>query len=292
MPEGRAPIGARPSRMCACGATQALSPSAGASADSPSAGASAGASASSRSMPASASASSSSDSSASCETCWLMLTTRVSPSMARAAPSGRVTSDALIWVPAVRPSTETTTFSGMLVASTSSCRVWWSTVTTVSGAASPSTCTGTSTVTFSPRRTTTRSTCSMTGLIGSRCTSLASASCSSPSTTMVSRALGTLSAIMASWPGRVMCTGSVPWPYITAGILWSRRILRAAPLPNCVRFSATSLWSDTSTPGRHGDCGDAVGLDAGRSAEGSTASITDDAGSSRAVSLAEATRRV
>src|SRR5579885_1601496 len=45
-----------------------------------------------------------------------------------------------------------------------------------------------------------------------------------------------------------MCTGSAPWPYITAGILWSRRILRAAPLPNCVRFCATSLLSDTKTP--------------------------------------------
>ncbi len=36
----------------------------------------------------------------------------------------------------------------------------------------------------------------------------------------------------------------------------------------------------------------AVGLDAGRSTEGSTASITDGAGLSRAVSLAEATPRV
>src|SRR6476661_6292055 len=43
-----------------------------------------------------------------------------------------------------------------------------------------------------------------------------------------------------------MCTGSAPWPYITAGILLSRRILRAAPLPNWVRIWATSLVSDTS----------------------------------------------
>src|SRR6478609_3289315 len=124
--------------------------------------------------------------------------------------------------------------------------VLWSSVTTVSGAASPSRCTATSTVTFSPLRTTTRSTWSMTGLIASRWTSLASASCSSPSMTMVSSALAVLRAIIVSWPGSEMCTGSVPWPYMTAGMLPARRILRAAPLPKSVRFSATSLvLSDT-----------------------------------------------
>ena len=97
--------------------------------------------------------------------------------------------------------------------------------------------------------TMTRSTCSMTGLIGSRWTSLARASCSSPSMTMVSRALLCFRASIDWWPGRVMCTGSLPWPYITAGILLSRRILRAAPLPNWVRASATSLLSDTCAPG-------------------------------------------
>src|SRR5450759_5753440 len=40
-----------------------------------------------------------------------------------------------------------------------------------------------------------------------------------------------------------MWTGSVPWPYMTAGILCSRRMLRAAPLPNVVRVVATSLLS-------------------------------------------------
>src|SRR4051794_10608436 len=40
-----------------------------------------------------------------------------------------------------------------------------------------------------------------------------------------------------------MCTGSVPWPYITAGIRPARRTWRAAPLPNVVRVSAVSLVS-------------------------------------------------
>jgi hypothetical protein len=56
--------------------------------------------------------------------------------------------------------------------------------------------------------------------------------CSSSPRVMVSSALACLSAIIASWPGRVMWIGLAPWPYMTAGILWSRRILRAAPLPN------------------------------------------------------------
>ena len=47
-------------------------------------------------------------------------------------------------------------------------------------------------------RMTTRSTCSMTGLIGSRWTSLARASWLSPSMTMVTRALAFLRAIIAS----------------------------------------------------------------------------------------------
>src|SRR5680860_284306 len=40
-----------------------------------------------------------------------------------------------------------------------------------------------------------------------------------------------------------MCTGSVPWPYNTAGTLSARRIRRAAPLPNSVRDSAWILDS-------------------------------------------------
>ena len=83
----------------------------------------------------------------------------------------------------------------------------------------------------------------MIGLIGWRWMSLARASWSLPSISMVSRTLATLSAIIVSWPGNVMWTGSVPWPYMTAGILCSRRMVRAAPLPNVVRASAMSLFS-------------------------------------------------
>src|SRR5919107_2252148 len=47
-----------------------------------------------------------------------------------------------------------------------------------------------------------------------------------------------------------MCTGSVPWPYITAGIWLARRILRAAPLPNVVRLWACRVRSVTAgSPG-------------------------------------------
>ncbi len=88
---------------------------------------------SSRSMPASASASASSASRASSETCAVTLTTSASASVTRVAPSGSSTWPARIWVPAARPSTETVMLSGMSVARTSSCRLVWSVVTTVSG---------------------------------------------------------------------------------------------------------------------------------------------------------------
>jgi len=48
----------------------------------------------------------------------------------------------------------TSTDPGMWVASASSSMVWWSTVIKVSGAGWPTMTSGTSTVTFSPRRTT------------------------------------------------------------------------------------------------------------------------------------------
>ena len=136
---------------------------------------------------------------------------------------------------------------------------------------------------------------------------------------MDSRALDAFSASIVSWPGRVMWTGSVPWPYITAGIWWARRMRRAAPLPNSVRVWATSLVSDMVSllvgrclrrPGgaqavRKKPDG-AVGLgrgtrhDTGRSRAaarrepGATASITDLGLVllSPAASLAEATSRV
>src|SRR5207244_2472230 len=72
------------------------------------------------SMPASASASASSASRASADTCAVTLTMRCSSSPTRLAPAGRVMSAAWIWLPACRPSTLTSTFSGMAVAETSS----------------------------------------------------------------------------------------------------------------------------------------------------------------------------
>ena len=92
---------------------------------------------------------------------WTTLTTRISASVRSVVPSGSGTSDAWIWVPAVRPSTETSICSGMLETSASTSIVFSSWVTRVSTAASPVTTTWTSTPTFSPRVITTRSTCSM-----------------------------------------------------------------------------------------------------------------------------------
>ena len=172
------------------------------------------------------------------------LTIRISASVMSSAPSGSTRSRAKIWVPALTPSTETSILSGMWVASTASANVLFSSVTTVSTAAAPTTWTGTSTVTFSPRRTTTRSMWSMNRVSTSRWTSLARASWSLPSISTVRRALASLRAIIVWWPGRQMCTGSVPWPYMTAGMLPSRRTARAAPLPKDVRIVATSLLSD------------------------------------------------
>src|SRR5688500_16981248 len=60
-----------------------------------------------------------------------------------------------------------------------------------------------------------------------------------------SSALEFFSASARSWPGRVMCVGSMPEPYSTAGTLSARRMRRAAPLPNSVRFSAAILISAT-----------------------------------------------
>ena len=72
-------------------------------------------------------------------------------------------------------------YSGMLVASASTCTVAFSVTTSVSETASPTTCTGTSTVTFSPLRTATKSMCSSTRRSGSTWISRARASCGLPS---------------------------------------------------------------------------------------------------------------
>ena len=82
-----------------------------------------------------------------------------------------------------RPSMSTSTCSGMWVASASTESVFSCSVDqAVAAAASPVSVTGTSTVTFSPRRTSIRSTCSRLPLIGSRWIALGSASWLPPST--------------------------------------------------------------------------------------------------------------
>ena len=96
-----------------------------------------------------------------------------------AAGQGQVAGDEAL-AGGSRPVTSTSIASGMLVASASIETVFSSMLISVSGAVSPVTCTGTSTVTFSPRRTTSRSTCSCLRVSGSRWTALVSASCSLP----------------------------------------------------------------------------------------------------------------
>ena len=102
----------------------------------------------------------------------------------------------------------------MWVASASTWTVEFSVTTSVSGFAVPTTWIGTSTVTFSPRVTETKSTCSMTRRIGSIWTCLVSASWLLPSIWRSSRAFAPpcLRAIIVSWPGRVTWIGSPPWP--------------------------------------------------------------------------------
>src|SRR5215472_2666293 len=52
-------------------------------------------------------------------------------------------------------------------------------------------------------------------------------------------------AISTSWPGSVMCFGSLWCPYSTAGTRPLRLIWRAGPLPNSVRGSAVIFTSGT-----------------------------------------------
>ena len=117
------------------------------------------------------------------------LTTSVSGSEISETPSGSVIAPAVNCVPMSAPSTDTVRFSGMDCTSASIVMVFASWVTSVPGVASPSTRTLTSTVTFSPRRTTSRSACWMLRRIGCSVSALVSASCSLPSMSRVSTAL-------------------------------------------------------------------------------------------------------
>ena len=100
---------------------------------------------------------------------------------------------------------------------------------------------------FSPRRTSSRSACSWVRFSGSRWTALVRASCSLPSSTMVSRTLAPplRSAAANSRAGSDRWTTSWPCPYRTAGMRPARRVRRALPLPNSVRVSASRRKSAT-----------------------------------------------
>src|SRR3954452_16198342 len=168
----------------------------------------------SRSMPASASAASSSASRASAVGAPRKPMTSASGSVTSVAPAGSDRSPAVMFSPAVRPVTSTSIASGSRVASASIETVfsWWFGM--ASGPGSPITTTGTSTVVRSPRRTSSRSTCSCWRVSGSRWTDFVRASCSVPSKTTVSRALWPplRSAAANSRAGRDRWTTSWPCP--------------------------------------------------------------------------------
>src|ERR1035441_9902291 len=114
------------------------------------------------------------------------------------------------------------------------------------GKISPVTRIGTSIVTFSPLRTRIRSTCSMTFLTGSRCTALGRAiSLPFARPSRRSSTFGVRSARIRACPGTLRGKVSVPCPYSPAGTRPSRRVRRAAPLPNSSRASAAIFTSGT-----------------------------------------------
>src|SRR5262245_47324599 len=139
--------------------------------------------------------------------------TSASGSVTRVTPAGMVSSPAWTAAPISMPSTSTSNAPGMLVASASTA-TWtscWSSRPPEN--TSPVTWTGTSTVTFSPRRTMIRSMCSTAPRIGWRWTDLGRASWLPPgSPSMRMRTFGVFSAIIRAWLGRVMCRVSVPCP--------------------------------------------------------------------------------
>src|SRR4051794_7312205 len=242
---------------------------------------------SSRSIPASASASDSSASSASAVGAPRKPMTRASGSVISVAPAGSTRSPAVMFSPAARPVTSTSMLSGSRVASASIETVfsWWLGIE--SGAGSPMTTIGTSTVVFSPRRTSSRSTCSWVRLSGSRWTALVRASCSLPSRTIVSRALAPplRRAAANSRAGRDRWTTSWPCPYRTAGTRPARRVRRALPLPNSVRVSASRRKSATVVCSSGGGTGLRAGARARHTTRGkdppeTCTSITESGGPS------------
>ena len=140
--------------------------------------------------------------------------TSICGSVARVTPRGSFRSPACTEAPTSMPSRSTSMDCGILVASASTgiCTSCWS--SRPPGLISPVNWIGISTVTFSPRLTISRSTCSRKPRSGSRCTALGRASSAPPGrpSSRIST-FGVLSASIRSWPGSATCRGSVPWPY-------------------------------------------------------------------------------
>src|SRR5215470_3941599 len=195
-----------PQPDCPAGSCACPSGAAGAPAASSGAGGTSSASSAAGTSPSSASSCSAVGAASTCRT-------SASGSVTSVTPAGRVSSPAWTAEPISMPSTSTSNAPGMLVASasTATCTSCW--LSRPPENTSPVTWTGTSTVTFSPRRIMIRSICSTAPLIGWRWTALGRTSWlppGRPSTRM--RTFGVFSAIIRSWPGRVMCRVSVPCP--------------------------------------------------------------------------------
>ncbi len=120
----------------------------------------------------------------------------------------------MTWVPIARPSMLTSIWAGRWVASASMLTDVRSWASMPSDTTSPTTASGTSMVTFSPRRTATRSTCSYMFLMGCRWIAFGMTSCSSPSMSRVSSTFTPPWRIALAKPrsGSDTCRTSAPWP--------------------------------------------------------------------------------
>src|SRR6266542_300042 len=217
------------------------------------------------------------------------------------APDGALRSPTRRTSPICRPDTSPSIASGTAVTSASTlswCRSWSRMPPWTTPGASPTRWTGTDTVTFSPRRTTRKSTWVKVPRTGCRWTSRASARWRTLPSWSSSRALAP--PLRIAWPNARAsidrCSGLMPWPYRTAGTRPAARTRRAAPFPVSVRDSAASWYSDmgneppcrvrrfSSEAGTATRNGPAAG---GGAAQGSSAART---GSSRAPGAAAGCR--
>src|SRR6266540_1401034 len=270
-------------------------------ASSPPSEASAAPSASAGASPSAASAAPSSSASTGSTVGATTETTDDSGSSRIVAPDGALRSPTRRTSPICRPDTSPSIASGTAVTSASTlswCRSWSRMPPWTTPGASPTRWTGTDTVTFSPRRTTRKSTWVKVPRTGCRWTSRASARWRTLPSWSSSRALAP--PLRIAWPNARAsidrCSGLMPWPYRTAGTRPAARTRRAAPFPVSVRDSAASWYSDmgneppcrvrrfSSEAGTATRNGPAAG---GGAAQGSSAART---GSSRAPGAAAGCR--